>query len=598
MERQAPRQIMYENQLPLAIESKSTRRLFFPEGGSEYGPTGGGQRPNIIRIPINTDSLLDVQHSYLQFKLTNLNGAGDNGIAPDFGVPFIRRLRIESAGTTLEDIEEYGKLYGGVLFPSQASVGAVQDASITTAGMGDRNAAVTIAAGGLSGAAATPLVAPTAAATGAIANTAAACGAFTTTAGGCAGGGTPSATQVDAAIEAALAGTLGNGAGEVRAVVDTAIATALTGTMTTVRGVVNTAINAVSADIKAKADTSVGTLVTNINGTVAGAGNVTGASALAGVKHPLGTTLGANGVVTYNVPLVSALMNMDKYLPLVMMNAGITLELELDVANSVGVSLSENRSGQAAAFVDADWKVSDVRYVAHLIDLQRDFYDKMRMVMEGSGGVLQLAGSTFRHYQSSVDAASQSDVINIPSRVKSIKSVFFTQQLNTQKASSSHFGVSESIPNNLSEYQFRIGSVVYPSTSVKLDGTAGGTYTNKGEAYSEYRKAFGTLGDYSEGGVMLNRDTYLEGAPSTKASGAYNSNSTPLVPVLCPMGLDFEAFPKTALESGVNTADRSLPMSLELKRHSAAGFACNVDVWLMCDAIFYVNLDGSVSVSI
>ena len=553
MERQAPRQIMYENQLPLAIESKSTRRLFFPEGGSEYGPTGGGTRPNIIRIPINADSLLDVQHSYLQFKLKNNNAAGNNGIAPDFGVPFIRRLRIESAGTTLEDIEEYGKLYGGVLFPSQASVGAVQDASITTAGMGDRGAAGSIAAGGLANAAATAVVAPT----GAAANLAKTNAELTTA---LSAGGSTTAGFINAAIDAA--------------------------------------IDTVSADIKAKVDTSVGTLVTAINNTVTGNVTITGASTLAGVKHPLGTTLGPSAEVTYNVPLVSALMNMDKYLPLVMMNAGITLELELDVANSVGVSLSETRANQAAAFVDADWLVKDVRYVAHLIDLQRDFYDKMRMVMEGSGGVLQLAGSTFRHYQSSVDAASQSDVVNIPSRVKSIKSVFFTQQLNTQKASNSHFGVSESIPNNLSEYQFRIGSVVYPSTSVKLDGTAGGTYTNKGEAYSEYRKAFGTLGDYSEGGVMLNADTYLAGVPSTKASGVFASNETSLVPTLNPMGLDFEAFPKTALESGVNTADRSLPMSLELKRHSAAGFACNVDVWIMCDAIFYVNLDGSVSVSI
>mgnify|MGYP003678086186 CR=1 FL=1 len=110
MERVAPRQIMYENQLPLAIESKSQRRLFFPEGGSTYGPTGGGVNPNIIRIPINADSLLDVQHSYLQFRL---NSIGGGTIAPDIGVPMIKRLRVESAGTTLEDIDNYNKLYGG-----------------------------------------------------------------------------------------------------------------------------------------------------------------------------------------------------------------------------------------------------------------------------------------------------------------------------------------------------------------------------------------------------------------------------------------------------------------------------------------------------
>ena len=81
MERQAPKQLLYENQLPLAVESKSTRRLFFPEGGSTYGPPGGAN-PNIIRIPINADSLLDVQHSYLQFDLN------------DFYHPSLRYLHI------------------------------------------------------------------------------------------------------------------------------------------------------------------------------------------------------------------------------------------------------------------------------------------------------------------------------------------------------------------------------------------------------------------------------------------------------------------------------------------------------------------------
>ena len=49
----------------------------------------------------------------------------------------IRRLRIESAGTTLEDIDNYNKLYAGVLVPSQSSAGALQESTITTAGQGD-----------------------------------------------------------------------------------------------------------------------------------------------------------------------------------------------------------------------------------------------------------------------------------------------------------------------------------------------------------------------------------------------------------------------------------------------------------------------------
>ena len=67
MERVAPRQVLYEQQLPLAIESTSQRRIFFPEGGSKFGPSGNGANPNIIRIPINADDLLDPTESFLQF---------------------------------------------------------------------------------------------------------------------------------------------------------------------------------------------------------------------------------------------------------------------------------------------------------------------------------------------------------------------------------------------------------------------------------------------------------------------------------------------------------------------------------------------------
>jgi len=504
MERQAPRQIMYENQLPLAIESKSTRRLFFPEGGSTYGPTGGGANPNIIRIPINADSLLDCQHSYLQFDL-NFTTDAAGGVAPDIGVPFIRRLRIESAGTTLEDIEEYGKLYGGVLFPAQASVGAVQDASLTTAGIGS-----------VAGSISDIVVADNASAMAG-----------------------PTEAQIRAAITA-------------------------------------------TKDL----------MVAAVNAQV-----VNGATTLSQVKHQQTSSHIGGSSFKYNVPLVSALMNMDKYLPLVMMNAGLTLELELDVAGSVGIQDANGAAGAGAGDEAPQWSLSNVRYVAHLIDLQRDFYDKMRMVMEGSGGVLQLAGSTFRHYAgNTAAAAATTDIINIPSRIKSIKSVFFTQTPSTSKAAVNEFGVSNSVANGLEEFQFRIGSVVYPPTSIKMTQLAGGnSYTNRGEAYSEFRKAFGTLGDYSEGGVMLTSDTWCAATNTAVCAGGA---AAPSVPVMCPFGVDFESFPKTALESGVNTADRSLPMSLELKRSQGSGVVCNADVWVMCDAIFYVNLDGSVSVSI
>ena len=79
MEQVAPAQVNYDDQLPIAISSKSQRREFFPEGGSTYGPNGGSN-PNILRIPINADSMLDVQNSYLKFNLKNTSAAKDLGL--------------------------------------------------------------------------------------------------------------------------------------------------------------------------------------------------------------------------------------------------------------------------------------------------------------------------------------------------------------------------------------------------------------------------------------------------------------------------------------------------------------------------------------
>lgn len=520
MERQAPKQLLYENQLPLAVESKSTRRLFFPEGGSTYGPPGGAN-PNIIRIPINADSLLDVQHSYLQFDL-NATAANTRGLAPDIGVPFIRRLRIESAGTTLEDIDEYGKLYGNILFPAQASNGAVQEATITTKGIGSTQGQLRQVGGG-----------------------------------------------------ALAVGNLAAGAFGTNANLTAALAAAGSTTSTILEGVVN----GLKDDI-----------VASVNGgviTAAGPGNP---------KHALTNTLQGTTSYKYSVSLVSALLNMEKYLPLVMMNAGITLELELDVAGSVGLQDANGNAGAGAGDEPPEWTISNVRYAAHLIDLQRDFYDKMRMVMEGSGGVLQLTGSTFRHYAGSLNAAAAgTEVINLPARVKSIQSVFFVLTPAASKTAVNEFGVSNSLPMGLEEYQFRIGSVVYPPTAVKLD-KVGNAYTNKGEAYSELRKAFGTLGNYMEGG-FLNNDGYLPASDTANCAGG-GTAIAPAVPLQSPFGLDFQSFPKTALESGVNTSDRSLNMSLNLVRSNGPVAAGVVDAYVMSDAIFYVNLDGSVSVSV
>ena len=81
------------------------------------------------------------------------------------------------------------------------------------------------------------------------------------------------------------------------------------------------------------------------------------------------------------------------------------------------------------------------------------------------------------------------------------------------------------------------------------------------------------------------------------------------------LGYDFEAFQKVALESGINTADRSLPINFVCEKDATVAGAMGLDAafnvigadaaapmtadfYVLSDAIYYINLDGTVSVSV
>ena len=69
-----------------------------------------------------------------------------------------------------------------------------------------------------------------------------------------------------------------------------------------------------------------------------------------------------------------------------------------------------------------------------------------------------------------------------------------------------------------------------------------------------------------------------------------------------PMGLDLEAFQRTAIESGVNTADRSTPITLVLDvgvnaAGAAIAQAINIDCYVSFDSLYYIDSTGIISVS-
>ena len=515
-ERVSPPQVNYDNVLPLAVESRSNRREFLPVNGQVFSNTNGA---TIVRIDVNADSMLDATHSYLECSLRNTNADADAfmGVNP-FSPAWVQRLRIESGGVVIEDINEYSRLYG-MLSLNQTPESYIKN---NYSNMG--------------------LYAPEHA------------------------GNLQSATASDSAV---VGGSNHYGVAG---------------------GVVSIDAVSGSLDTELHYPPSSQALITGVDS------GVTALTAVADSATNRPTAFGLDGVHskqriksgssrTMCFPLVSGFLNMDKYIPLIMLNAGFTIELTLCDANRIGITQieAEGATGVNPTLVDSTWEVSGVKYVSHLIDMERDFYDRLRLVMNDAGGTLQLAGQTYRHYTGNMPSGAGPHTITLPARVKSVKSIFGTFIDSTMMGSNTCYDTSVFQNAMLDAYRFEIGSVRYPQTDVKAS-------TRENEV--ELMKAWGSLGDYSHQQAYSYKHTQNEeGIRDGKTlAGSTLSAFT--------IGYSFEAFQRVALESGINTADRSLPINFIASRSGDTTNATRCDFFVLTDAIFYVNLDGTASVSV
>ena len=305
------------------------------------------------------------------------------------------------------------------------------------------------------------------------------------------------------------------------------------------------------------------------------------ASAIVGGRHNKNDQVAPDGTYEFCIPLNSGILNNEKLIPLMLMSAPLTIEIEL--APSIQPVVWETDGN--------NYDISNVRYIANLIEVGQDVGAQLRMVQEVSGGVLTLSGQTYRHFTGQLSNGGTGDqIINVPARVKSMKSLFFVGQGAGSDAYNT-YDVSYGGNMKLNEYQLKIGSVVYPPTPVRCNfGTGADSviWSKRSEPLMELAKSWGSVGS-TKGMGQLSTLTY--GVSESARSGTSGDK------VYAPFGLDLEAFQRVAIESGVNTADRSLPISLILNS-SEATTQMGVDVYVLADALFYLNADGSMSVSV
>eukprot|EP01051_Picozoa_sp_SAG22_P008673 SAG22_NODE_677_length_7962_cov_53.676078_6_plen_469_part_00 len=320
--------------------------------------------------------------------------------------------------------------------------------------------------------------------------------------------------------------------------------------------------------------------------------------------HTVATNTLANGEsFTYNFSLISAILNQPKYFPLIFTNLGLDIYLHLEDGVNIGVYDGGDPAGD-----DGGYRIDNVRFHCHLVDVDKSFYDRMRQSMMASGGVLQFSGTTYKHYLDTHPNTGPHNV-QISTRVKSLNALFVRPQRAELNNNRSVFCLSQGESCGMTDYVFRIGSMQYPQNKIAV------TPTNLGECYNELRKCMGVLGNYAHDS-WLNARTFRLGptqaADGNDMTGAVTMNGVAAQSTAVQdstknffvASYGFEGFAKTAAESGINVSDRALNVVCEINKDAitydanGAGKQIRYDVFAQTDMIIYLTADGQLSTRI
>ena len=333
------------------------------------------------------------------------------------------------------------------------------------------------------------------------------------------------------------------------------------------------------------------------------AANATGGDLMFGTQLGSDTDIGNNATVKLTMPLVGGLFSQtgtQKLLPLPLLNKPI--ELYFDLA-----PLAEPLCFSAGA--PTAWTIDNVSVVADLVEVPRDVVGFMRELQFNNGGSLALQGQNYEYNAGVLPAASSGNVVlNIPSRKRSIKGIFFA-------GSSRNYGVGGVVPETqcfslsysgamcVSSYFLRAGALVMPQPAVQCAGNtnvAGNAEYKKAEQFLEFKKAMGHLG-HGVGTGLLSTISYgnRDGDNSDGGGGQQSPASDDLFDA-SPFGLDLDAYQNEAIRAGLDTQTLSLEMALNLTIEDDGGGATftedqQVDIFSLYDIQYYINSDGSIT---
>ena len=311
------------------------------------------------------------------------------------------------------------------------------------------------------------------------------------------------------------------------------------------------------------------------------------------------------------VPLVNGLLGsgQEKLVPLQLLGSQpIVIEITLAGVMDIGVFAG------AGAANPPGYTIDSIRYMASLVEVGPEVDAHLRAVQSAAGGRLTINGTDWTHYGATIPSASQGlQSLNIPSRRKSIKSVLWvgeSQSYGVMPAQAALYNLSFGGHMNLSEAWLKIGTTNIPETPLQCNFNLGQNALARAEAAEELSKCFGSASDpHGTGSLsrinwMIAQGIAADMAGQSAGAGAMVSHR------FGAMGIDVEAFQPDskgggAIESGIDTSTRSLPLTLNLNVAVPVGVVgpplvpepVVVDIYVVYDSIYWIDQGGNLQVS-
>lgn len=327
---------------------------------------------------------------------------------------------------------------------------------------------------------------------------------------------------------------------------------------------------------------------------------------LLGSAHNANNQLANQTTCRFTLPLIGGLFSQSgetKLLPLPLLDAPI--ELYFDIC---GVAEPCCWGGAAVG----DWQLSDVSVIADLVEVPRDVISFMKELQAAHGGSLAIQGTAYEHNSGNLAAQSSGNqVINIPSRKRSIKSIYFAGSSNDYTAAGvgteqQTYSLSYGGNMCISSYFIRAGALVMPQPAVvcagnpNIGGVGAGEEYGKGEQFLELKKSLGHLGSAIGTGILSTFNYSNTDGDNSDGAGGQQSpiGNTPYQ--FCPFGFNLDAYQNEAIKAGLDTQSLSLEMQLNLNLEADGvgnTFAevQTIDVFTLYDIQYYINSDGSIT---